>query len=92
MKAFQFKILLGLVLITGTAMAQHGIGTTSPHASAALEIVSPDKGLLIPRLALTSSATLLPIIGTADDTYNGMMVYNTATSTLNGLSGEGFYV
>lgn len=60
--------------------AQIGIGTTTPHASAQLEIVSTNKGLLIPRLALASRpaapATGLMIYQT--DSTPGFYYYNGA--------------
>lgn len=37
-----------------TAQSQAGIGTKNPNPSAALEIFSTNKGLLIPQIALTS--------------------------------------
>jgi len=46
-----------------------GIGTTAPDASAALDISSTSKGLLLPRLtlaqrdALTASTTAPPVAG-----------------------------
>ena len=42
--------LLAAVLFTATTFAQVGIGTTTPDASAALDITSNTKGLLIPRM------------------------------------------
>jgi hypothetical protein len=46
----QIFTLLAAVLLTASTYAQVGIGTTSPHASAALDITSTTKGLLIPRM------------------------------------------
>ena len=46
----QFFTLLAAVLLTATTYAQVGVGTTTPDASAALDITSPTKGLLIPRM------------------------------------------
>ncbi|SDI08497.1 hypothetical protein SAMN05421846_10423 [Chryseobacterium taeanense] len=56
---------------------QIGIGTTSPNASAALDITASNKGLLIPRVALTSTIDQTTVASPA----NGLMVYNTATTT-----------
>ncbi|WP_050009609.1 hypothetical protein [Flavobacterium sp. B17] len=55
---------------------QIGIGTSSPDASAALEVASTNKGMLIPRVALTSSTDQTTITSPA----TGLMVYNTATA------------
>jgi hypothetical protein len=53
--------------------AQVGIGTTNP--TGALDITSTDNGLLIPRVALTNTTTVLPVLtGTTSE-----LVYNTAT-------------
>lgn len=53
-----------------------GIGTASPNANAALDIVATDKGVLIPRVALTSTNASSPL----SSFVAGMMVYNTATT------------
>lgn len=57
-------------------MSQTGIGTTTPHASAKLEVASTDKGFLPPRVALTSTNLAGPINSPA----NGLMVFNTASA------------
>jgi hypothetical protein len=59
-------------------MAQTGIGTTMPNASAKLEIASTDKGLLIPRMTASQRAAI-------SNPANGLLVYQT-----DGTSG--FYV
>ena len=51
-----------------------GIGTSTPDASAALEVKSTDKGLLIPRL--TSAARVLITTPAA-----GLMVYDITTKS-----------
>jgi len=66
------------------ANAQVGIGTTSPNAQ--LDIESTTNGILIPRVALTSKATNVPVVNPngggvpADAT----LVYNTANSGSGG--------
>lgn len=52
--------------------AQTGIGTTTPNASAKLEIASTDKGLLIPRMTKTQRESIA--LTTA---ANGLLVYQT---------------
>ena len=64
----QFMTLLSLV--SASAFAQIGIGTLTPDASAALEISSTDKGVLIPRVADHTT-----IVSPAE----GLQVYNTTT-------------
>jgi hypothetical protein len=46
----QFFTFLAVVLLTAATFAQVGIGTTNPDGSAALDITSTTKGLLIPRM------------------------------------------
>ncbi|AZA76524.1 hypothetical protein EG347_02780 [Chryseobacterium sp. G0186] len=56
--------------------AQVGINTTTPNPSSVLEIVGGgNKGLLIPRIALTGSSDTVTIPSPA----NSLMIYNTAT-------------
>ena len=82
-------LLFFLLLYTQRAEAQQGIGTNAPNEHAVLELASNNKGLLIPRLSLTSSSTFLQGTATASD--SSLLVYNTATVTTTGLSGPGFY-
>jgi hypothetical protein len=62
--------------------AQVGLGTINPHTTAALEIASNSKGLLIPRLT-TSERDLIVAPAT------GLIIYNTTTNGIeffNGIS------
>jgi hypothetical protein len=74
------KVIL-LLLYSGFikfGFAQTGIGTTTPDASAKLEIAATNKGLLIPRMTLTQK-------GNITSPANGLLVYQT-----DGVNG--FYV
>lgn len=72
-------VFLSLIVITN---AQIGIQTNSPDASAALDIVSTDKGLLIPRVTLTSNlSSPSPITSPA----TGLLVFNTGANQTVGL-------
>jgi hypothetical protein len=72
MRIFQAIILTVIVLLSGTIVAQSGIGTTTPNAAAKLEIASTDKGILIPRMTkVQREAITLPAAA------NGLMVYQT---------------
>jgi hypothetical protein len=74
------KWLLGLGLLIGLNIhAQTGIGTTTPNASAKLDVTATDKGFLPPRVALTASNVFSPVVGTAANAA-GLIVYNTATT------------
>jgi hypothetical protein len=70
------SLLFALVVIfsTGALNAQVGIGNTDPQG--ALDITSTTDGLLIPRVELTSTLVVLPVItGTESE-----IVYNTNTA------------
>ncbi|WKW46579.1 hypothetical protein P3875_00425 [Myroides sp. JBRI-B21084] len=72
------------VLASSNAIAQQGFGTNRPDKSSAIEIKSPNKGLLIPRVTLTSLTDVTTIVNPA----NSLLVYNT---TVNSALNEGFY-
>jgi hypothetical protein len=59
--------------------AQTGIGTTTPNASAKLDITSSTQGFLPPRVALTASNVFTPVVGSSA-AATGLIVYNTATA------------
>jgi hypothetical protein len=64
-----FLILLSFV-ISIQVYGQTGIGTTTPNASAKLEIAATDKGLLIPRMTIAQRGSIsLPA--------NGLLIYQT---------------
>ena len=48
-------LLIITVLILGQINAQTGIGTTTPNASAKLDVYATNKGFLPPRVTLTST-------------------------------------
>jgi hypothetical protein len=58
--------------------AQTGIGTTTPNASAKLDVYSTDKGFLPPRVILTSASSASPITLPAE----GLLVYNLGSTGL----------
>lgn len=65
----QILLLSGLFL-SMQIIAQTGIGTTTPNASAKLDVASTDKGLLIPRMTATQR-------GNIATPANGLLVYQT---------------
>ena len=67
-----------VVLLVSTAHAQTGIGTTTPNASAKLEVYATNKGFLPPRLTLTSATDATTIASPAV----GLLVYNMGSSGL----------
>ena len=83
--------LFFLLFCAPLALAQHGIGTATPNPNAALHVDGVEQGVLLPKTALVSSTQFLAG-ATATAADDGMVVYNTATSTQNGLSGQGYYI
>ena len=65
-------ILLILFLSTTSLIAQTGIGTSTPHASAKLDVSATNKGFLPPRVTLTSATDNTTIASPAE----GLLVYN----------------
>jgi hypothetical protein len=76
-------VFLFLFLSFGIA-AQTGIGTTTPNASAKLDITATNKGFLPPRVALTAANVFAPVTGLSGTTElataAGLLIYNTATA------------
>ncbi len=73
------RLILLFLLITFYGQAQTGIGTTTPNASAKLDVTATDRGFLPPRVALTASNVFAPITGTSSAAA-GLLIYNTATA------------
>ncbi|MDA6068412.1 hypothetical protein NJT12_02145, partial [Flavobacterium sp. AC] len=68
-----------LFLLTGFGFlghAQVGIGTQLPNASSQLDVVASNKGILIPRVALTSTIDKVTIV---EGNVNSLLVFNTQT-------------
>jgi hypothetical protein len=72
MKVYFF--IIGVVISIG-GFAQTGIGTTTPHASAKLDVSSTNKGFLPPRIALLSINDVATIASPAE----GLLVYNSGS-------------
>ncbi|WP_296687203.1 hypothetical protein [Flavobacterium sp.] len=70
------KQLFFFLFFIQIAIAQTGIGTTTPNASAKLEVYATNKGFLPPRIALTATTDASTIASPAA----GLLIYNTATA------------
>ncbi len=70
------KKVLFFFLISVHLYAQTGIGTTTPEASAKLDVTSSNKGFLPPRVTLTSCTDNTTIPNPA----TGLLVYNTGNN------------
>jgi hypothetical protein len=70
----KLKIVINLLIVFCAlhATAQTGIGTTTPNASAKLEVFATNKGFLPPRVTLTSTTDATTIASPAE----GLLVYN----------------
>lgn len=64
--------LILVIIVFGKINAQTGIGTTTPHASAKLDVTATNKGFLPPRVTLTSATDAATIASPAE----GLLVYN----------------
>jgi hypothetical protein len=75
MRKFVFFLFI-MVTIEGYAQNDNvGIGTTTPNQDAKLDISATNKGLLLPRIALTGTANAAPLSAHVA----GMIIYNTVT-------------
>lgn len=68
----KFLTVVFLLLSVSQSFAQTGIGTTTPNASAKLEVYATNKGFLPPRVTLTSTTDATTIASPAE----GLLVYN----------------
>ena len=83
MKQTLLTLVLSLIGIL-TANAQVGIGTTSPDASAQLELQSTDKGFLPPRMDSDARNNI-------NSPAEGLMIYNTDEKCLQWYDTNGWY-
>jgi hypothetical protein len=77
-ESFYKRILFSLIFLSMAFIAngQVGIGTSSPNPSSQLHIVSDDRGILIPQVALTSTTDTFTI---TNGNVESLLVYNTNT-------------
>jgi len=78
------KIILGITFTLGTigAYSQVGIGTLTPNKASTLDVVSENKGILIPRIALQNRFDTTTVTGSENGTYeNSLLVFNTTTNS-----------
>lgn len=68
---------LASLLFVIVAKAQVGIGTPSPKEDAILEILSSNKGVLIPRIGIADNTALLQGSAAHEES---LLIYNTSTS------------
>lgn len=75
------KLLLSAVICSATVTFAQNVAINStgaaPVSSAALDVDMTNKGILVPRVALTATNAFAPVTGTATAS---LLVYNTATA------------
>ncbi|MDQ1096909.1 MULTISPECIES: hypothetical protein [Chryseobacterium] len=77
MKNYLSAIHIVAVFASSTAIAQVGINTSTVSDGVSLQIESSTKGILFPRIALTSRTSTSPL---ASSIPTGTIVFNTATT------------
>lgn len=70
-----FKNTSENVLIIVTSDGRMGVGTSSPHTSAVLEIKSSEKGMLLPKMTTVERNAI-------STPANGLVIYNTSIKKL----------
>ena len=70
--SLKYLLFTIIVCVTINTKAQTGIGTTTPNASAKLDVYATNKGFLPPRVTLTSATDATTIASPAE----GLLVYN----------------
>lgn len=81
-KKIHIALTFALLFSAKGLYAQQGFGTNEPSKASVIDMQSETKGLLIPRVQLTSLTDFLPVKGetaTNVDKTNSLLVYNTAT-------------
>lgn len=72
-------IIIGTLVsffVSFEANAQQGFGTSTPAPSSVIDLVANNKGVLLPRIALSSTILAAPVVAPAD----ALTVFNTATA------------
>ena len=88
LKIMRKILFLKLFFYCFVAFSQVGIGTDFPNTSAQLDIVSIDKGVLLPRIALIGTDDVTTI---SNGNKGGLLIYNTATTEGANEVTPGFY-
>lgn len=83
MKRIYLSIVLTLIYWAAQGQGNVGIGTSTPNASAILDITSTDKGVLFPRLTTAQRNAIA-------NPPTGLIIYNTDCEALNIYSSIGW--
>lgn len=83
MKKITYSLAIAAtILATANTYAQHGIGTNTPHRSAALEVKSTNKGLLIPRVTLGALTGQGSGLNASVENAESLLVYHIGGNTI----------
>jgi len=77
-----FLLLILTVFLYQVSQAQTSVsatGSPNPDGAAMLDVISSDKGFLLPRVSLTSTSVAAPVTGLTA-TSTSLLVYNTNTA------------
>lgn len=74
------KMLLAMMICPVVGLAQVGIGTSSPDASAKLQVDASNQGFLPPRVSLQGTDDATKTIPTIASPITGLLVYNIASA------------
>lgn len=81
MKKFTYSVAIAATLLASSnTFAQQGFGTNTPHRSAAVEIKSSNKGLLIPRVTLDALTGEDAKLNSSVDNANSLLVYHLGST------------
>lgn len=78
---YSFFIFLLFLGSSERIFAQQGFGTKEPSKASVVDMQAENRGLLVPRVALTSLTSFLPVTGETSTEIaktNSLLVYNTA--------------
>ncbi len=87
-------IIISILFLARAASAQVGIGTTNPNSNSVLDLTSPNKGLLLPRVASTSAVSsptaglMIYNMNTQSPAFYNGTVWNSLASALSGTTGD----
>jgi hypothetical protein len=82
MKRFKIFFTIVVLLLSGLAHSQIGIGTSEPDPSAILDLTSTSQGLLLPRMTGLQQTNL-------ENPAIGLIVFNTTTGQIETNKGDG---
>jgi hypothetical protein len=88
-----FIVVIALIFIANNAIAQVGIGTTTPNPNAVLHLTSPgnNQGFLVPRLT-TAQRTAAAFVSSLGVTEAGLLVFDSNDSKFYYWSGSAWIV